>query len=562
MKIAAFSKERLSLRVPPFAISLTAIFLALGLIGILHHEMWRDELQAWMLARDSASVLDLFHNMRYEGHPALWHLSLYGLARITPNPIAMQLFHLAIAAGSVFLVAQFSPFTRLQKGLLAFGYFNFYEYAIISRSYGLGVFLTLLFCSLYGQQSWLAPRPWRTRFLPACLALALLANTSVYGLLLSLPLGLGLGLTLAQRRWSVARGVRAGIGLSGLMTGWLLCYWQIGRLNLADANFQTAQSSAASLAKSWFEPIQKLSETGIKIWYSYVPIPAFWRDRFWNSNVLSALDHLPVIGHRTLDDKVAILLALLLVGLVVRALWHQPKWLLVYGAGTATQLAFIYYFHIGSLRHHGHLFILLVACLWLAAADRDRRAQAESYRRNYEAQGRAELASYRLQKQLLSGLLVLHVIAGLLAYSADLRLTFSASRATAHFLRSHSLDQQVLFGYRDFNVSTVSGYLNQPIYYPNLERFGSFWTLHKSMEPEAVNQQVEAFVQQQQRPVVLLLTAPIERPLAGVTLDLLGYFQSQILKRESFYVYLAQPAAHTGNASPQPAPDEEERARS
>ena len=82
--------------------SIIIAFIFFGLVGILHHEIWRDEFQAWLLARDSASLIELFQNMRYEGHPGLWHLCLYGLTRITHNPLIMQIFHLSV---SVFIVS-------------------------------------------------------------------------------------------------------------------------------------------------------------------------------------------------------------------------------------------------------------------------------------------------------------------------------------------------------------------------------------------------------------------------------------------------------------------------
>jgi hypothetical protein len=43
--------------------------------------MWLDELQAWLIARDSSSVIDLFKNLKYEGHPGLWHICLYLISR-------------------------------------------------------------------------------------------------------------------------------------------------------------------------------------------------------------------------------------------------------------------------------------------------------------------------------------------------------------------------------------------------------------------------------------------------------------------------------------------------
>ncbi|MEO0458839.1 MAG: hypothetical protein AAF152_19975, partial [Cyanobacteria bacterium P01_A01_bin.114] len=149
--MAAVRIGALKTKLIDFELSLTGIFAVIGLVGVLRHEMWRDELQAWLLARDSTSIIDLFQNTRTEAHPALWHLCLYGLAQISHNPLIMQLFHLTVATASVYLIARFSPFTQLQRTLLAFGYFSLYEYAVISRSYALGVFFVFLFCSLYGR---------------------------------------------------------------------------------------------------------------------------------------------------------------------------------------------------------------------------------------------------------------------------------------------------------------------------------------------------------------------------------------------------------------------------
>src|SRR4051812_4217393 len=56
------------------ALLVLALYVALLAWGLARHEIWRDEAQAWLLARSSASPLALLRAMRYEGHPALWHL--------------------------------------------------------------------------------------------------------------------------------------------------------------------------------------------------------------------------------------------------------------------------------------------------------------------------------------------------------------------------------------------------------------------------------------------------------------------------------------------------------
>src|SRR5262245_47165629 len=72
-------------------------FVAVVGIAMWRHEMWRDELQAWMIARASHSVPNLLDNIRYEGHPALWYLLLLPLTKISGAPWVMQLAQLAIA---------------------------------------------------------------------------------------------------------------------------------------------------------------------------------------------------------------------------------------------------------------------------------------------------------------------------------------------------------------------------------------------------------------------------------------------------------------------------------
>ncbi len=116
------------------------LFFIVALFGLCHHEMWRDEIETWMVARDSPDLATLFEHQRYTGHPSLWYLLLFALTRLTQDPKAMALLHLAIATLTVYLFLRYSPFTPLQKGLFGFGYFPFYEYALISRAYALGLF--------------------------------------------------------------------------------------------------------------------------------------------------------------------------------------------------------------------------------------------------------------------------------------------------------------------------------------------------------------------------------------------------------------------------------------
>src|SRR5205085_8289856 len=119
------------------------------------HEPWRDEWQAWAIARDSRSVGELFHNIRYEGHPPLWFLVLFGLSRFTRDIIAMRVISAVTGVVATALIVRFAPLSKLERALYSFGYFAAFEYLAISRSYGLGVALVVG----YAVATWSRPSP-------------------------------------------------------------------------------------------------------------------------------------------------------------------------------------------------------------------------------------------------------------------------------------------------------------------------------------------------------------------------------------------------------------------
>ena len=81
---------------PDLLFVLLAVYNA---IRLFRHAMWRDELQAFMVAAASNTPLDLFAKLKYEGHPGLWHLLLWVVTRFTSDPVAMRVLHLVIALG-------------------------------------------------------------------------------------------------------------------------------------------------------------------------------------------------------------------------------------------------------------------------------------------------------------------------------------------------------------------------------------------------------------------------------------------------------------------------------
>lgn len=171
------------------------------------HEPFMDEAQAWLLARD-APLPQLFTRfIRYEGSPGLWHLLLAVPARAGLPYASITVVAVVLAAASAFLVVRVSPLPAPLALLLSWSYYLAYQYAVVARSY---VLLTLL--TLGAAAAWRSRyrRPW-----PLVVCVALMANTSVHGLLMACALSahLVLGAAVQPDRAAVIGRHRAALAV-------------------------------------------------------------------------------------------------------------------------------------------------------------------------------------------------------------------------------------------------------------------------------------------------------------------------------------------------------------
>ena len=151
-------------------IVILGVYLLLLLLGLLNHEFWRDEFQAWTIARD-LSFVDIFNQMKWEGHPCLWHLILAIPAKLGLPPIAMGVVSILFMIMSAILIMYKSPFHFGVKILLLFSSPFLYFYSIHSRVYSIIPFLICLLAIVY-------PKRMEKPLLFAIL-LAFLTNTHI-----------------------------------------------------------------------------------------------------------------------------------------------------------------------------------------------------------------------------------------------------------------------------------------------------------------------------------------------------------------------------------------------
>ena len=151
--------------------SLLIIFSLLTLVEVIQHEPWRDELQAWIIARD-LDAPGIIYQMRYEGHFALWSLILHPFSVCGGSLLWMGLvsWGLMVVAAGLFVFR--SPFTWYAKAAFLLSYPMIYYFPVVSRCYALVPPLLFGMASLYKSLP-------RHRLL-YCFLLGVLAHTHVY----------------------------------------------------------------------------------------------------------------------------------------------------------------------------------------------------------------------------------------------------------------------------------------------------------------------------------------------------------------------------------------------
>lgn len=129
-----------------------AIFIFLCLFLSLFHESWRDELQAWNMAKE-LSPAGLIAQMKYEGHPALWHFILMPFAKAGLPCDVIKLISTAFMSAAVALLLWRSPMPIIIKLLAVFGCAFWYDYAVIARSYSIIPLIMFLLADTYRQRA-------------------------------------------------------------------------------------------------------------------------------------------------------------------------------------------------------------------------------------------------------------------------------------------------------------------------------------------------------------------------------------------------------------------------
>jgi hypothetical protein len=405
--------------------SLVLLYFIISIVGILHHELWLDEAHHWLLSRDSETFLDLVKNTRYEGHPILWNILLYGITRFTLNPFWMQFLHILISTSVMFLFLRKAPFSLIFKTLFIFGYFMIFEYNLISRNYILGVLFLFLACSVFKDRD--------EKFILLSIYLALAANVHLMFCVITFALFLTLQLENFQNKQSFKKTYIIGTFIFGI--GLLIAIIQI--LPPDDSLF---------LIRITKLPLsEKFVKGFISLFKGLITIPDFRTIHFWNSNLLV-----------NLNKPFAAILGLLVYVIPLLLFFKNRKTLFfVYVALFGTQI-FFFTTQLGATRYDGMTYLIIIIALWIE---------------NYYSDDTNKLSSFLyskklilLKKPIVYSILIIHFTSGVFAYTKDFKDSFTSSKETVDYLKKKKLNGLPIISV-GCEATALSPYLEKKVWF-------------------------------------------------------------------------------------------------
>lgn len=500
-----------------------SVFCVFGLYTLFHHELWYEEVHGWLFARDSFSLINLYSNLKYEGHPLLWYVLLYFVTRFTHDVLWMQLLHFIIGCGCVCIFLYCAPFTRLQKILFSFGYFPFFEYLIISRNYGIGMLFLFLYCALYKKRLehlWLS-----------ALILGLLAHTSPIGFLLACVFSLFLIIELFAAVKKKALPFSAMRIVSVLLLVVLLATSLVKLIPPKDHSYILDNYG-------YFSP-ERVGMVSLILVRGYVPVPHF-EMHFWNTHFLipdvvrteNGSFHINSIDYVFLS--VALVITIFLFLYCVCVFVRKPVVLGIYLFGTMILLALFYMSYYGAVRHYGFLYLLFVCCVWISRYYSEQFLPIRIHL--------VSLFALRVLPVFLTALFGSHIVAGVYASYMDIQYPFSTRKAVSSYILQHNLGGYDVIGDLDAYMTPLALYLNKNIYYPRSNRLGTFVIMDSKrvqLSPDDLVQWSRRHVVDTATPAILALSYPLKN--MGCVVRLVHVFSESVSYDDTVYLYTISP---------------------
>lgn len=451
--------------------------VAIAIMKFWYHELWKDEWQAWFVAKDK-SVPEIFSFLYYEGHPSLWYLYLKMFTLFDTWVSGSTLINVAhlltVVAGLYFLIVKFR-LPLLYKILFSLSYFIFFEYGIVNRGYFLVILL--LFWSV-----WLISKDsYKDKHL--AILLFLLCQTEIYGVLMAISLGIYI--FSCQRDVSTTSTKKAIFGIaSGLLLFLLSVYPRTSGHIAKTANKDLSMSD------------QFLSA---------------FQGNLSNTYLLGSTPDTFTYGWTTLG--------LILSLACLFGLWfvfkNNKHVLLSGGAFFLAMLAFSSLFYLGGIRQWGMGLVFMIALL--------------------------ELIHFNPMKERFSALIVgvfciFNIVHNVRAVNEEIKIPFSNAKQTGLFIAEKVPAKVPVVAMNKFEATPVIGYAGRQFYeLPTGTEFSYFRWVDKIYLP--TESELKLFAKYKQVGGIILLSP---KPIDGErfpSAQLWQKFDEVNFKKENYFIY-------------------------
>jgi hypothetical protein len=396
--------------------------------AMMHHELWGDEVHSWNIAKGSGSYSDMIANRRYEGHPPAWYTVLWIISRFTHNVVCMQAAQWLVAVSVAFMMLFHSPFGRGTRMLLPFGYYFLFEYGVLSRNYALGILFACGICLIMRKE-------FRYKTVLYYVLLFCMSNVHLLALLLAASLHLYFLLLKLEQKKSVRT---------------VLTHILAGALVLLPAVYFIFPPSDGSLNIHYWAGVWNIHQLSTPIEIplrSLLPVPAWWKYHFWNTEcLLEAKKTYPLL--KFINPLVALGL-LVWVFYILRA---NKKSLTLFSVNCCLSfIVSVTLFSLASARYSGFVFIGFIAAAWL-------------YLYETPPVGR--------HTRMINVLLIIQLAGGLFAVSNDIRFPFSEAYKIPELIKEVPAGQKWVTDY--WTMNEVEAYTDHPAYCIDLQKSVSF----------------------------------------------------------------------------------------
>lgn len=391
-------------------------FLILFYIQLVHHQLWRDEINAWGLVVASPTLRALFGNVHYEAHPAFWYVLLYPASKLTHAPWMMKLVEGFIGTGIYLMLALASPLRRAEQILVYCSYFVLFEYTVMSRMYS----LMLLFALVY---LW-SRLKYPDRLLQNAFLLGIVANTDLTGMILSGALLLEYLADSLQRRREFAVPTFAQMLQSAVV--------YVAMVGLSAATLwpskQISWRTTGHVGMYLHSKVHLVYSVLNYLSLPWFPVHRSFPHEFWDARSMAR----PTLYFALLP---------VVVGSLIWIFRKRPRLLLLMGALALVGIIFTHVIYDGSMRHFGIIFIGFIAGIWIL---------------RYRHEPVSKLAYL---------LLALNAVGGAAAAYGQWSRPFVDDGAAVQWIRQNHLENTALIGAPDTHMVGVAERLQKPMYF-------------------------------------------------------------------------------------------------